>query len=316
MSTAGHTSVMVKEVVEALNIRPDGTYVDATFGRGGHTRAILECLGPAGRVLAIDRDPDACRYGHEVFANEPRMLLVQARFSDLAAIIEREGLRQRITGMVFDLGVSSPQLDHASRGFSFQKQGPLDMRMDFSTGETVADWLSTVEEAELVRVLRELGEERYAKRIARAVVSARGHVPLTTTTELAALISQCVPTAEPGKHPATRTFQALRIKVNGELDELDVILSQIESLLSVNGRLVVISFHSLEDRRVKHFFRRCARGDQYPPDLPITRDQIRPTLRLVGKLLRPTREEVDLNPRARSAVMRVAERTAEEVSCV
>ena len=316
MSTAGHTSVMVKEVVEALNIRPDGTYVDATFGRGGHTRAILECLGPAGRVLAIDRDPDACRYGHEVFANEPRMLLVQARFSDLAAIIEREGLRQRITGMVFDLGVSSPQLDHASRGFSFQKQGPLDMRMDFSTGETVADWLSAVEEAELVRVLRELGEERYAKRIARAVVGARGHVPLTTTTELAALISQCVPTAEPGKHPATRTFQALRIKVNGELDELDLILSQIESLLSVNGRLVVISFHSLEDRRVKHFFRRCARGDRYPPDLPITRDQIRPTLRLVGKLLRPTREEVDLNPRARSAVMRVAERTAEKMSCV
>ena len=316
MSTAGHTSVMVKEVIEALNIRPDGTYVDATFGRGGHTRAILECLGPAGRVLAIDRDPDACRYGHEVFANEPRMLLVQARFSDLAAIIEREGLRQRITGMVFDLGVSSPQLDHASRGFSFQKQGPLDMRMDFSTGETVADWLSAVEEAELVRVLRELGEERYAKRIARAVVGARGHVPLTTTTELAALISQCVPTAEPGKHPATRTFQALRIKVNGELDELDVILSQIESLLSVNGRLVVISFHSLEDRRVKHFFRRCARGDRYPPDLPITRDQIRPTLRLVGKLLRPTREEVDLNPRARSAVMRVAERTAEKISCV
>jgi|TARA_B100000745_G_scaffold6865_1_gene5745 16S rRNA (cytosine1402-N4)-methyltransferase len=307
---------MVKEVVEALNIRPDGTYVDATFGRGGHTRAILECLGPAGRVLAIDRDPDACRYGHEVFANEPRMLLVQARFSDLAAIIEREGLRQRITGMVFDLGVSSPQLDHASRGFSFQKQGPLDMRMDFSTGETVADWLSAVEEAELVRVLRELGEERYAKRIARAVVGARGHVPLTTTTELAALISQCVPTAEPGKHPATRTFQALRIKVNGELDELDVILSQIESLLSVNGRLVVISFHSLEDRRVKHFFRRCARGDRYPPDLPITRDQIRPTLRLVGKLLRPTSEEVDLNPRARSAVMRVAERTAEKMSCV
>ena len=316
MSTAGHTSVMVNEVVEALNIRPDGTYVDATFGRGGHTRAILECLGPAGRVLAIDRDPDACRYGHEVFANEPRMLLVQARFSDLAAIIEREGLRQRITGMVFDLGVSSPQLDHASRGFSFQKQGPLDMRMDFSTGETVADWLSAVEEAELVRVLRELGEERYAKRIARAVVGARGHVPLTTTTELAALISQCVPTAEPGKHPATRTFQALRIKVNGELDELDVILSQIESLLSVNGRLVVISFHSLEDRRVKHFFRRCARGDRYPPDLPITRDQIRPTLRLVGKLLRPTSEEVDLNPRARSAVMRVAERTAEKISCV
>ena len=316
MSTAGHTSVMVKEVVEALNIRPDGTYVDATFGRGGHTRAILECLGPAGRVLAIDRDPDACRYGHEVFANEPRMLLVQARFSDLAAIIEREGLRQRITGMVFDLGVSSPQLDHASRGFSFQKQGPLDMRMDFSTGETVADWLSAVEEAELVRVLRELGEERYAKRIARAVVGARGHVPLTTTTELATLISQCVPTAEPGKHPATRTFQALRIKVNGELDELDVILSQIESLLSVNGRLVVISFHSLEDRRVKHFFRRCARGDRYPPDLPITRDQIRPTLRLVGKLLRPTSEEVDLNPRARSAVMRVAERTAEKISCV
>ena len=316
MSTAGHTSVMVKEVVEALNIRPDGTYVDATFGRGGHTRAILECLGPAGRVLAIDRDPDACRYGHEVFANEPRMRLVQARFSDLAAIIEREGLRQRITGMVFDLGVSSPQLDHASRGFSFQKQGPLDMRMDFSTGETVADWLSAVEEAELVRVLRELGEERYAKRIARAVVGARGHVPLTTTTELAALISQCVPTAEPGKHPATRTFQALRIKVNGELDELDVILSQIESLLSVNGRLVVISFHSLEDRRVKHFFRRCARGDRYPPDLPITRDQIRPTLRLVGKLLRPTSEEVDLNPRARSAVMRVAERTAEKMSCV
>ena len=306
---------MVKEVVEALNIRPDGTYVDATFGRGGHTRAILECLGPAGRVLAIDRDPDACRYGHEVFANEPRMLLVQARFSDLAEIIEREGLRQRITGMVFDLGVSSPQLDNASRGFSFQKQGPLDMRMDFSTGETVADWLSAVEEGELVRVLRELGEERYAKRIARAVVSARQQVPLTTTTELAALISQCVPTSEPGKHAAPRTFQALRIKVNGELDELDVILSQIESLLSVNGRLVVISFHSLEDRRVKHFFRRCARGDEYPPDLPITRDQIRPTLRLVGKLLRPTSVEVDLNPRARSAVMRVAERTGEKILC-
>ena len=315
MPIVGHSAVMVREMVKALNIHPDGAYVDATFGRGGHAQAILKELSPAGRVVAIDRDPEACRHGHAQFSDEPRLLLIHACFSDLSAIIDEAGLTARIMGMVFDLGVSSPQLDEACRGFSFLKDGPLDMRMDPSTGASAAAWLSEVEEEELRRVLRELGEERYARRIARAVITQRQQAPLSSTGELAALVAQCVPTTESGKHPATRTFQALRIKVNDELAQLETVLPEAEALLAPGGRLVVISFHSLEDRRVKRFFRESARGDRYPPDLPITQDHIRPTLRLITRAHRPSADEVKRNVRARSAVMRVAERTNQPLPC-
>jgi len=308
MSASVHVPVMTKEVVQALNIRTDGFYVDATFGRGGHTRAILSRLGPGGRVLAIDRDPDACQYAMQVCSNENRLTFVRAPFSDLHEIIQSRGHVRRVTGVVLDLGVSSPQLDEDERGFSFTGDGPLDMRMDPSQGQPAAQWLKDVKETELYRVLRDLGEERFARRVARAVVRARGERPLTRTSELAQLVSRTVPGREPGKHPATRTFQAVRMQVNGELEQLQSVLPQALDVLEPKGRLVVISFHSLEDHIVKHFMRRAAKGDYYPPELPVTQDQIIPELRLVSGPTRPGTWEVRRNTRARSAVLRTAEK--------
>ena len=299
---------MVGEVMQALNVQDSGTYVDATFGRGGHTRAILECLGPEGRVLAIDRDPEACAVSRNLFPAETRLTVVHAPFSDLSKILHARNLAQRVIGIVLDLGVSSTQLDQPQRGFSFSRPGPLDMRMDPTSGETAAEWLARVGEKDLYHVLRELGEERFARRIARQVVQQREETSICTTTTLSKLVADVIPTRERSKHPATRSFQAIRIHVNRELDELESVLPQAVDALIARGRLVVISFHSLEDRLVKRFIRKAASGDSYPPDLPVTHDRLRPTLRKVGKPLRPTISEVAVNARSRSAILRTAEK--------
>ena len=303
-----HLPVMTGEVMRALNVQDSGTYVDATFGRGGHTRAILDRLGPEGRVLAIDRDPESCTAARILFRTETRLTVVHARFSDLSKILLARNLSQRVVGIVLDLGVSSTQLDQPQRGFSFSRPGPLDMRMDPTHGETAAEWLARVEEMDLYRVLRELGEERFARRIARQVVQQREVMSIRTTAALSKLVADVVPTRERGKHPATRSFQAIRMHLNRELGELESALPQAVDALVTRGRLVVISFHSLEDRVVKRFMRKEASGDVYPPDLPVTHDRIRPILRLVGKPLRPTVPEVTVNPRSRSAILRTAEK--------
>jgi 16S rRNA (cytosine1402-N4)-methyltransferase len=306
-----HEPVLEKEVLEALEPRKNGLYVDATFGRGGHTGAILARLGPDGLILAMDRDPQAIAAAAARFAGEERVLLRRAAFSDFDRIVRAAGLHGRLDGVLFDLGVSSPQLDEAARGFSFSRQGPLDMRMDPEHGHSAAEWLRHARREDIARVLREYGEERFATRIARAIVEQRRLQPIDTTTALAELVARVVPGREPGKHPATRTFQALRIFVNDELAELDRALPAAVAALAPAGRLAVISFHSLEDRRVKRYFRQCASGDFYPPDIPVPAGRLRPTLRLIGGPQRPAAEEVARNPRSRSAVLRVAEKLAE-----
>jgi 16S rRNA (cytosine1402-N4)-methyltransferase len=299
---------MAGEVMQALNVQDSGTYVDATFGRGGHTRAILERLGPEGRVLAIDRDPDSCAASRDLFPLETRLTVVHAPFSDLSKILHARNLLQHVIGIVLDLGVSSTQLDQPQRGFSFSRSGPLDMRMDPTHGETAAEWLARVEEKDLYQVLSELGEERFARRIARQIVQQREVTSIRTTEALSKLVADVVPTRERSKHPATRSFQAIRIYINRELDELKSVLPQAVDALVAQGRLVVISFHSLEDRLVKRFIHKAASGDIYPPDLPVTHDHIRPILKKVGKPLRPTANEVTVNNRSRSAILRTAEK--------
>jgi len=304
-----HVTVLRDEAVAALDVKVDGLYVDATYGRGGHSRAILAQLGPAGRLLAMDRDPRAVAAAHEEFGKEVRFEIVQRPFSMLGMTIEERGWRKQVNGILFDLGVSSPQLDEASRGFSFLREGPLDMRMNPDHGESAAQWLSHAEENEIAEVLQTLGEERYARRIARAIVLRRREQPLTTTRELAELVADAVPTRERHKDPATRTFQAIRLHINQELDELRSTLPQAVEALTVGGRLVVISFHSLEDRIVKQFMRREAKGEELPPDLPIRHAEVRARLRILGKAIRVSADEIRRNPRARSAVMRAAEVT-------
>ncbi len=311
MDSFAHAPVMSTEVVAALNPRADSILVDATFGRGGHTRALLNRLGPTGQMFVLDRDPVACAFARKWAAGEPRMTVIQAPFSKLFEALETHGIAGRVGGLVLDLGVSSPQLDDPARGFSFMRDGPLDMRMDPDTGIPVSEWLAQVDEQELVSILRNLGEERFAKRIARAVVEARAQRPLSTTHELAELVSDSVPYREPGKHPATRTFQALRIHVNRELEELESVLPQALEVLEPGGRLVVISFHSLEDRRVKNFLRDAARGDPFPPDLPIRSVDLRPAIGVLHRPQWPSAEEISLNPRARSAVLRSAQKQEE-----
>jgi 16S rRNA (cytosine1402-N4)-methyltransferase len=301
-----HVSVLLDEAVAALNIRPDGVYVDATFGRGGHSRAILARLGPAGRLLALDRDPQAIAAGRE-FA-DTRFRLVHAPFSELEQVLRDAGLAQ-VDGVLFDLGVSSPQIDTPERGFSFRHDAPLDMRMDNSRGMSAAEWLNSADEGEIARVIKDYGEERFARQIARAIVAARASEPLGTTRQLAVLVAGVVRTRERGQDPATRTFQAVRIHVNRELEELETALRQCVGLLNDGGRLAVISFHSLEDRMVKQFMRSEARGEDVPPEIPIAAADLRPgRLRLVGKAIRPGLAEEKHNPRARSATLRVAER--------
>ncbi len=306
MSAALHITVLLEEAVEALAIKPDGVYVDGTFGRGGHSRAVLARLGPNGKLIAFDRDPVAVAAGEAL--KDPRFELVHAPFSDFAEALAERGV-EHVDGVLLDLGVSSPQLDEAERGMSFRFDAPLDMRMDTSRGMTAAEWLADAPVADITRVLREYGEERFAYEIAKALVAARTGGLVATTGQLAALVEKTVWTREPGQHPATRTFQALRIFVNQELEELSLVLPQVVAALAAGGRLVVTSFHSLEDRIVRRSMRDASRPPQLPARLPVrAADMPKPKLALVGKTVRPSDEEVSANPRSRSAVMRVAER--------
>lgn len=294
--------------MQALAVVPNGIYVDGTFGRGGHSRAILDCLGPDGRLIAIDRDPDAIAAARLLAAADHRLTVVASRFGAMAESLRGVEVAGRVQGILLDLGVSSPQLDNPGRGFSFSADGPLDMRMDPGVGESAGAWLARADADAIASVLREFGEERFAGRIARAIVAARAGSPAFTTRGLAELIARVIPTREPGKHPATRTFQALRILVNDELGELQRVLAQACDLLASAGRLAVISFHSLEDRIVKRFMRDEALGPRIPKGLPVTATESRGRLRLIGKPIRPHAEEVATNPRSRSAILRVAER--------
>ncbi len=305
-SSAPHAPVLLAESVAALDIQPSGTYVDATFGRGGHSRAILAALGEEGCLVAIDRDPAAIDVARREFAAEPRFHAVHGAFGELASLVATVIDGRLVDGILFDLGVSSPQLDQPERGFSFLRDGPLDMRMDTTRGPSAADWLARVSEADLMRAIADYGEERFARRVARAIIAARDIAPIDTTLALAAIVAGAVPTREPGKHPATRTFQAIRMAVNGELDQVAQGLEQALGLLAVGGRLAVISFHSLEDRAVKQFMRRHAEGDPVWRGLPGAPPEAQPVLSLVGKAIRPEAAEVTANVRARSATLRVA----------
>ena len=297
-----HEPVLAREAIEALAVRPDGIYVDGTFGRGGHSRLILERLGPAGRLIALDRDPQAAEAARAI--GDARFSFFRARFSEL------EMVPSGVQGMLFDLGVSSPQLDDPARGFSFRHDGPLDMRMDPEAGMSAAEWLATAEEKEIGRVIRDYGEERFAKQIAAAIVAARRSEPIVRTRQLADLVARAVRTREPGQDPATRTFQAVRIHVNRELEEVSLMLPRAVARLAPQGRLAVISFHSLEDRIVKRFMRALARPEM-PRGLPLRASEMpQPALRIVGRAKRASRPEIKRNPRARSATLRVAERTA------
>jgi 16S rRNA (cytosine1402-N4)-methyltransferase len=307
---AEHTPVLLDEVLGGLAVRPDGRYCDATFGRGGHTAAILRALGPAGQVVAIDRDPEAVEAGRVRFARDLRLTLVRGSFGELEECVRAAGLDGELDGVLLDLGVSSPQLDEARRGFSFMQDGPLDMRMDNEAGQSAAQWLAKATEREIADVLRTLGEERFARRIARAILAARAQGPLTRTGQLAEIVAAAVPTREPGTHPATRTFQAIRIHVNRELEQLESALPQAVRLLVPGGRLCVISFHSLEDRIVKRYIRREEQGDPVYAGLPTVPPHARPRLKRVGGAIMAGEAEVQSNPRARSAVLRVAERLA------
>ena len=299
---------MLKETLGALNIVADGFYADGTFGRGGHSRAILARLGATGHLLVMDKDPEAIASAHAQFEQDARVVVRHGSFRYLDRELSALGWQGKMDGILLDLGVSSPQLDDAQRGFSFREDGPLDMRMDSSSGRSAAEWLASADEHDIATVLKEYGEERYARRIARAIVQARSGEPINTTRQLAAIVAAANPSWEPGKDPATRSFQAIRIFINGELDDLRACLPQMLDMLRPGGRLVVISFHSLEDRIVKRFIRDQARGDEYPPDLPVTHVQMNARLRPIGKAQYPSAKEVADNPRARSAVLRIAER--------
>ncbi len=301
-----HVTVLLDEAVDSLAIKADGIYMDATFGRGGHSRRILSKLNEKGRLVAVDRDLYAIAAGAEI--KDSRFQLVHRAFGEIAEAAAEAGV-QNVDGILFDVGVSSPQIDDGERGFSFRHNAPLDMRMDTTQGETAAEWLARAEIKEITEVIRNYGEERFAFQIAKKVVVARLEQPIVTTGQFASLVRSTVRTREPGQDPATRSFQALRIHINQELRQLEVALPQALELLKPGGRLVVISFHSLEDRIVKTFMRDQSTADDLPKGLPLRADQLpKPKLRLVGKMFKPTAAEIAANPRARSAVMRVAEK--------
>jgi len=301
-----HTPVLLQEAVDALDVKPDGIYVDGTFGRGGHSRLVLRRLGARGRLLALDRDPQAVLAAQEIV--DERFRIVHASFAHLRAVLAQIGV-ERIDGLLLDLGMSSAQLEDPARGFSFRRDGPLDMRMDTSRGQTAAQWLADADESEIREVIGRHGEERFAKQIAAAIVAARARGAVASTRELAAIVAKAVRTREVRQDPATRTFQAVRIHVNQELEELSLVLPQAVDALACGGRLAVISFHSLEDRLVKHFMRDEANPRTLPARLPVRASELpRARLRIVGKAVRPGEAEVAANPRARSAVLRVAER--------
>ena len=313
-SSAEHSTVLLHETVEGLALKENGIYIDGTFGRGGHSRLILSKLSANGRLIAIDRDPKAVAEAQKI--QDSRFHIEHSAFSDILPICEKLNLVGKIDGILLDLGVSSPQLDDAARGFSFMKDGPLDMRMDNSQGLSAAEWLQRVSEQDLAWVLKTFGEERFAKKIAKAIVDynksavQNGGECLTRTLQLAELIAQTVPFKDKHKHPATRSFQAIRIFINAELDELEKVLASALAVLAPGGRLSIISFHSLEDRMVKHFMRKQSQGEAIPKGLPLREDQIQRNQRLkvIGKAIMPSEDEIAQNPRARSAVLRIAER--------
>ena len=308
MSSNAHVPVLLGPVLEGLNIKANGCYVDGTFGRGGHSGAILERLSENGRLIAIDRDPQAIASAPKELLSDPRFELIRGESAQLEKFIDERGLRGSVDGVLLDLGVSSPQLDEAGRGFSFLRDGPLDMRMDPDAGISAADWLARVDEKELRRVLKTYGEERNAARIARAIVTARDEAPLKTTVQLADIIAAAAPAHGQKRHPATKSFQAIRVFINGELDQLERALEQGVNVLRRGGRLCVISFHSLEDRLVKRFIRESSRESEQYRGMPSVPAEFRPKLRPVGKLIEATPAEIEANRRARSARLRVAER--------
>lgn len=309
-----HISVLLHESIDGLAIKPDGIYIDGTFGRGGHSRTILSQLGPNGRLYSIDRDPQAIAEAQKI--DDPRFTIVQGPFSGIAEYAQRYDLVGKVDGVLFDLGVSSPQLDDAERGFSFMKDGPLDMRMDPTSGMPVSDWLAQADLDDITWVIREFGEDKHARRIAKAIVAYRENEenePLARTSQLAKLISDAAPKSfKEKKHPATRAFQAFRIYINSELEEIDTALKGAASILAPQGRLSVISFHSLEDRMVKRFMRKESKGPEVPHGIPLTQEQIRALgsadLKTVGKAIKPSEQEVEMNPRSRSSVLRIAEK--------
>jgi len=303
-----HVPVLKDEVLQFLAIRPEGVYVDGTFGRGGHSRAILERLGPEGRLVALDRDPDAVAVAGDLEKQDPRFRVVHSAYSALADVLAAEGVAGRVDGILLDIGVSSPQLEDPARGFAFRADGPLDMRMDPGSGVPAAEWLNTADEAEIASVLWRYGEERSSRRIARAIVAERAAAPVNTTARLASIIAAQV-RGEPGRHPATRSFQAIRMHINRELPELEAALRAALAALAVGGRLCVISFHSLEDRIVKRFLRDHSRVDPALRSLPVVPDSAQPVLRLLTtRAVRAGEAEISRNPRSRSAVLRAAEK--------
>jgi len=308
MSSNAHVPVLLGPVLEGLDLKQDGLYVDATFGRGGHSSVILQQLGSEGRLIAMDRDPQAIASADKTLTSDPRFELLRSDFERLAACIDEKGLTGRVNGLLLDLGVSSPQLDEAERGFSFLRDGPLDMRMDPDSGVAASAWLEQVEEKELRRVLRQFGEERQASRIARAIVASRDSAPIKTTAQLAEIVASVIPAHTRKTHVATKTFQAIRIFLNRELEQLETVLAQSLDVLAKGGRLCVISFHSLEDRIVKRFIRDNARESEQYRGMPDVPEEFRPRLRQVGKAITATAEEIEANIRSRSARLRVAER--------
>jgi len=309
MSSNAHVPVLLGPVLEGLKIKPDGCYVDGTFGRGGHSKEILKQLGDAGRLIAIDRDPQAIAAAPASLTTDPRFELIRGESAQLETFIGERGLAGKVDGLLFDLGVSSPQLDEADRGFSFMRDGPLDMRMDPDSGKSASEWLATVDEQELKHVLRKYGEETNASRIARAIVHAREDAPVSRTAQLARIVEEAAPRRGQKKHPATKTFQAIRIAINGELEQLEDMLAQSVEVMRKGARLCVISFHSLEDRIVKRFMRDTSRESEQYRGMPEVPEEHQPKLRTIGKAISATDEEIDANRRARSAHLRIAERT-------
>ncbi len=306
--SATHLPVLLDETLSYWMGDPHGKYIDGTFGRGGHTRALLACLSDRGQVLGMDKDPQAVQAGQVLAGQDPRFSIVQSPFSAIRKEAEKRHWFGQVDGILLDIGVSSPQLDNAERGFSFQQDGPLDMRMNPEEGCSAAQWLATASAEEIQKVLKTLGEERFARRIAQAIVETRLHTPIIRTRQLAELVEATIPFREKHKHPATRTFQAIRIYINQELEELKQGLKEAIACLAVGGRLAVITFHSLEDRIVKRYFRDEARGDDLPPDFPIRADELHPKIKLLSKAIKASEEELARNPRARSAILRVVEK--------
>ncbi|WP_287418549.1 16S rRNA (cytosine(1402)-N(4))-methyltransferase RsmH [Reinekea sp.] len=302
-----HETVLLVEAVEAV-LAGEGFYIDGTFGRGGHSRHLLSKVGPTSRLLVIDKDPLAIAEAQRLAAQDSRVTVVQDGFANLAQVVAEQGLTGQVCGVLLDLGVSSPQLDDARRGFSFQNDGPLDMRMNPDEGLSAAEWLTVVKEVDLANVLFQYGDERFSRRIAKAIVAARQEQALTSTTQLAEIIKVAHPKWDHKRHPATKSFQAIRIFINGELVELEQALNAAIEVLKPGGRLAVIAFHSLEDRAVKHFIRLQANGPELPPGLPIPESDIVRTMRAVGKAIKPSKDEVAVNVRSRSAVLRIAEK--------